>query len=130
MILDSTVLIDVLRDRTGLAKRKLDAALGGNPYVLTRWTELELMRGAINEAQWTKLQSHLSGETYVEATAETWSAAARIYFDAKSKGKTIRSIVDCCIAQVAIENDMTLIHNDRDFEVIASVRNLRHSRVR
>ncbi len=130
MILDSSVLIDVLRDKSGRAKRKLDAVLQGNPYVLTRWTEIELLRGAINEGQWAKLQAHLRGETFVEATADTWSLAARIFFDAKCKGKTIRSIVDCCIAQLAIENRLTLIHNDRDFEVIASIRDLRLARVR
>jgi predicted nucleic acid-binding protein len=130
MILDSTVLVDVLRDKTGRARRKLDAVLQGNPYVLTRWTELELMRGAVDEGQWTKLETHLRGETYVEATVDTWSAAARIHFDAKRRGKSIRSIVDCCIAQLAIENSLTLIHNDRDFEVIATVRDLRLARMR
>jgi predicted nucleic acid-binding protein len=28
---------------------------------------------------------------------------------------------DCLIAQIAIENGLTLLHNDRDFNAIASV---------
>jgi len=130
MILDSTVLIDVLRDKSGRAKRKLEAVLSGSAYALTRWTALELLRGAVDEGQWSRLEAHLRGETYVDATASTWPSAARIFFDLKRKGKTVRSLVDCCIAQIAIENKLTLVHNDKDFELIATVRPLRLARVR
>lgn len=129
MILDSTVLVDVLRDKSGRASAKLKQALGGNDYALTRWTQVELLRGAVDEGQWERLSIHLQGEDYVEASHETWAAAARIYLDLKRKGKTVRSLIDCCIAQLALEHDRTLLHNDRDFETIATVRRLRHRRV-
>lgn len=129
MILDSTVLIDVLRDKSGKARRKREAVLGENAYYLTRWSEFELLRDAADAGQWTRLEAHLRGQSYVEATPETWGAAARIHFDLKRKGKSVRSSIDCCIAQLAIENGMTLVHNDRDFETIATVRDLRHVRV-
>jgi hypothetical protein len=38
-------------------------------------------------------------------------------------------MLDCCIAQLAIEHRMTLIHDDNDFETIARVRALRHRRL-
>ena len=37
--------------------------------------------------------------------------------------------MDCCVAVVALEHDLTLLHNDRDFETIATVRSLKHLRV-
>ncbi|WP_410503742.1 hypothetical protein [Leptolyngbya sp. 7M] len=40
----------------------------------------------------------------------------------------VRSPIDCCIAQAALEHDLLLIHNDRDFETIAQVRSLQHFR--
>lgn len=129
MILDSTVLIDVLRDRTGKLRRKLDETLEGKPYVLTRWTQLELLRGAADDRQWRALEEHLVGEAYIESTEETWRGAARILYELKRKGKSVRSSVDCCIAQLAIEHDMTVLHNDRDFDVIATVRKLKHTRL-
>lgn len=129
MILDSTVIIDVLRDRSGKAKRKLEMVLQGNPYHLSRLTQFEILRGSVDEGQWTKLAAFLECESYVEAGAETWAAAARIHYELKRKGKTIRSSIDCCIAQLAIEHDMTLVHNDRDFETIAQVRPYRQVRV-
>jgi len=50
--------------------------------------------------------------------------AARIYYDLQRQELTVRSSIDCCIAQIAIENQLTLIHNDRDFETIQQVRSL------
>jgi predicted nucleic acid-binding protein len=43
----------------------------------------------------------------------------------RQRGKTVRSPIDCCIAQVAIDHDTLLLHRDRDFETIAEIRPLR-----
>jgi predicted nucleic acid-binding protein len=39
----------------------------------------------------------------------------------RRKGMTIRSTIDCLIAQIAIEHDLELLHSDRDFENMVSV---------
>ena len=39
--------------------------------------------------------------THIEASVETWQAAARIYYDLRRQGLTVRSPIDCCIAQIA-----------------------------
>jgi predicted nucleic acid-binding protein len=57
-----------------------------------------------------------------------WEAAARIFYDLRRQGLTVRSTIDCCIAQAAIDHQAVLIHNDRDFEAIAQVRSLQHLR--
>lgn len=51
--------------------------------------------------------------------------AARLYFDFRKKGITIRKSTDCLIAQIAIQNDVLLVHNDSDFELIAKGSELR-----
>lgn len=48
----------------------------------------------------------------------------------RRQGLTVRSLIDCCIAQASLENDLLLIHNDRDFETIAQVRALQNFRFR
>lgn len=45
--------------------------------------------------------------------------AAKLYFDLRKKGVTIRKSTDCLIAQVAISNDTLLVHLDSDFDLIA-----------
>jgi len=39
----------------------------------------------------------------------------------RKEGLTIRKALDCIIARVAIENDLVLFHNDKDFDIIAKV---------
>jgi len=62
--------------------------------------------------KWGRLSDYLDGQGYLEAKTETWQAAARLYYDLRKKGTTIRSPIDCCIAQIAVENKMLLIHDD------------------
>jgi predicted nucleic acid-binding protein len=44
--------------------------------------------------------------------------AAKMYRNLRSKGITIRSIIDCLIAIITIEDKLELLHKDRDFEMI------------
>ncbi len=48
-----------------------------------------------------------------------------VRFVLRRRGLTIRNSIDCCIAQIALDADCTLLHNDRDFRVIAQIRPLR-----
>ena len=52
---------------------------------------------------------------------DTYAQAAYLYFSCRRKGITIRSTIDCLIAQTAIDNDLILLHSDKDFERIAAV---------
>jgi len=42
-----------------------------------------------------------------------------LYFDLRRKGKTIRNTIDILIAETAVINGLYLLHNDRDFDIIA-----------
>ncbi len=44
--------------------------------------------------------------------------SAEIYRKLRKKGITIRKPLDCMIASTAIENDIPLLHNDKDFQPI------------
>ncbi|MDX2217374.1 MAG: hypothetical protein SFY66_29165 [Oculatellaceae cyanobacterium bins.114] len=90
-----------------------------------------LMLGKLSDSppphrMWLRL--YLETQDYAELTNQSWQAAARIYFDLRRQGLTVRSPIDCCIAQAALENNLLLIHNDRDFEAIAQVRPLQSLR--
>ena len=55
----------------------------------------------------------------INPSVELWTIGARIYYDLRRRGITVRNTIDCCIAASAIENDLILLHLDRDFEAIA-----------
>jgi hypothetical protein len=129
VIVDTSVWVDVLRDASGRERRALEGAVGESTVRLTRFTQLELLQGARDENEWGLLAAVLDTQDYVEASPDTWASAARVYFELRRSGRTVRSPIDCCIAQLAIDSGDLLLHRDRDFEVIAEVRPLRHMRL-
>lgn len=50
---------------------------------------------------------------------ETYERAAAIHRECRAHGETIRSLLDCLIAAVAIREDVPILAADRDFEAIA-----------
>jgi predicted nucleic acid-binding protein len=97
--------------------------------VLSRFTQLELLAGCRDERQWDVLQGYLEAQDYVELGAETWVQATRILLDLERTKKKVTSAITCCVAQLAIDHDLLLLHRDEDFEAIAEVRNLRERRL-
>ena len=125
ILVDTSVWIDVLRDRSGHMRAVLNDALDGDQPVLTRFQQLELLQGARDEREWSLLSEYLDVQIYLECESQTWAEAARIFVDLRRRGRTVRSPIDCCIAQIAIDHGVLLLHRDRDFETISEIRPLR-----
>ena len=124
VLIDTSVWVNLFRDRTRSVQNDVSLIVGDDDVVLTRFNQLELLLGAIDESEWILLLDYLDVQDYLEASADTWRKAARIYYDLRRRGKTVHSTIDCCIAQIAIEHQVLLLHEDRDFERIADVRPL------
>jgi len=129
MLIDTSVLVPVFRDRSGERRDRLRRFLRGADFVLSRFTQIELLQGCASEPQWQLLSGYLEVQDYAEMTGDGWSEAARTHFELRRSGLTVRSILDCCIAQIAVQNKLTLVHNDRDFEAIARIRPIRLRRL-
>ena len=97
--------------------------------MLSRFTQLELLAGCRDERQWDVLHGYLEAQDYVELEPESWVEATRMFFELERGRKKVASPITCCVAQLAIEHDLLLLHADRDFEAIASVRDLRQRRL-
>lgn len=128
-LVDTSVIVIVLRDRSGVAASALLAAVGDADIVMTEAIGTELLVGAKNDVEWNALAAYIDAKRLFEMRNMTWLESARVYYDLRKAGLTIRKLYDCCIAQVALENDLTLIHNDRDFDAIATIRPLKHIRL-
>lgn len=129
-LIDTSVWIAVFRDKTGTVRQSLSEIIKEQPIFLSRFTQMELLQGCRDEREWRLLETYLQDQDYIETTPNTWVAAARIYYDLQRQGLTVRSSIDCCIAQLAIAHQLILIHNDRDFETIATVTSLNSLRFR
>jgi predicted nucleic acid-binding protein len=87
---------------------------------------MELLAGVATSAERSKLRARLMAlpRLTVRGLAD-FEAAADLYRVCRSRGATVRKLMDCLIAAVAIRERATLLHNDRDFDVLA-----RHTRLR
>ncbi len=85
---------------------------------------MEVLAGARSEAELRDLSAMLSRTRVVQCTPADYLEAASVYRACRAAGETVRRLVDCLIASVAIREGIAVLHADRDFEVIA-----RHSKL-
>lgn len=125
-IVDTSLWTRLFKDKTGAVARAIEQAAGAEDIAMVPPVRLELLQGCRGEMEWKDMVARLAAFETFPLTTGSWDIAARIYFELRQAGFTVRSSLDCCIAQLAIENGALLVHCDRDFDVIASVRSLRH----
>jgi Predicted nucleic acid-binding protein, contains PIN domain len=92
------------------------------PYGISAYTLQEVLQGALNEKEYEILRGYLSTQKiyFLPEETGTYEKAARMYYELGRKGVTPRSTIDILIALTAIENDLLLLHNDRDFDLVAA----------
>ena len=132
IVVDTSVLLDFFKGaRTTATSRLRQIETEEIPYMIPVVCCQELLQGAKNQKEWSLLEQYLSTQRLVWPR-DPWPThvdAARIYFDCRRKGITVRSSVDCLIAQLVLDEDATLLHDDEDFERIRKVRKLRTLRM-
>jgi len=128
IIVDTSVLVNLFRGvRTAASTRLRQMETDDVPFMIPVVCCQELLQGAKNQKEWSLLEQYLSTQRLLWPR-DPWPAhtnAARIYFDCRRKGITVRSSVDCLIAQLVLDENATLLHEDEDFEQICKVRKLR-----
>ena len=85
----------------------------------------EVLQGIRSDKEYDKVKNILSGLIYLPITKNMFTQASAIYRTIRKTGKTIRSPIDCIIASICIEHEVNLLHNDKDFAIIAQYTSLR-----
>ena len=122
ILVDTSVLIDYLKGTDNEKSHLLDDVIKRNiPFGISAFTYQELLQGARDEAEFKRLADSFSTQKiyFLPEQVEVFERAARIFFGLRRKGKTVRSTLDVLIALTAIHHKLYLLHNDRDFDVIA-----------
>ncbi len=123
-LVDTSVWIALFRQQDRPAVRYFqDIINAGVPFGITGVIYQELLQGAKGEDDFQKLREYLQTQKFYHPldALETYAGAARIYFDCRRKGVTIRSTIDCLIARIALEHDLILLHDAVDFDYMAGV---------
>lgn len=86
---------------------------------------MEVFAGAGSRSNLDTMRRILEHGSDIPVGLEHFEEAAGLYRTCRSEGYTIRSLIDCLIAVVALSEDVEILHHDRDFNVIAQVVPLR-----
>jgi predicted nucleic acid-binding protein len=124
ILVDTSVWIDYFKGNPTEGVAKLAQALDEEkPCGLSSAIYQEILQGADSEFSFARFNRYLSSQLLFHPAhpLKSFADAAQIYLRCRRAGYTIRSTIDCLIAQIAIENDLWLLHSDKDFDYIAAV---------
>lgn len=127
-IFDTSVWVDFINGTENRQVQRPQDTIRQQPtfVLLTPTIVQEILQGLRSEADFSRTQLILSA---FPVLAPDWHMlsieAARLYFDLRRKGVTIRKSTDCLIAQVALQTDVLLVHNDIGFDQISQYTALR-----
>lgn len=120
VLVDTSVWIDFFNDYQSQESKTL-ASLIEKEFELATCGVIaaEFLQGIRESKTLTKLEHHFKEMLWlVPQEPNTYLKAASLFRKLRARGKTIRSTIDCLIAQLAAENKALLLSKDRDMQII------------
>jgi len=124
ILLDTSVLIGYFKGSKGTSYDKMNHLVDDEvPFGICHYVYQELLQGSANDREFKLLKDYLDSMPFYDLRygKESFENAALMYMNCRKKGITVRSTIDLLIAEIAIENDLYLFHNDNDYTNIAKV---------
>jgi predicted nucleic acid-binding protein len=118
ILIDTSAWIEFLRDTGSTVCNRVDDLLEQDVACCDP-VRMEVMAGARDERHLHQLRRLLARATILPTGPANYDQAARIYRHCRSEGETVRKLIDCLIASVAIVAGVAVLHRDGDFDVMA-----------
>jgi predicted nucleic acid-binding protein len=121
-LIDSSAWIEFFR-RTGsranlVVREMVQERLG--EVAITEPVLLELLAGAPSGRAFSHIEKLAGGLQMLRVDASVdYRDAAMTYRAVRRGGHTVRKTMDCLIAAVAVRTGATLVHRDRDFDLLS-----------
>lgn len=121
ILVDTSVLINLLRGvgggKTAMMREVIEREI---PFGIAAVTYQEILQGARDEREFSTLVEYLGSLKiyHFPASVDFYTKASRLFYLLRRKGVTPRGTIDVLIAAMAIENDLLLLHDDRDFDMM------------
>jgi predicted nucleic acid-binding protein len=120
-LIDTSAWVEFLRATGSETHREVRRLLDEEESIhTTDVVVLELLAGARDDEHQGQLRRLLAHCTYLPVGGlAAYEDAAHLYRTCRRAGETVRALTDCLIAVVAQRGALTVLHDDRDFDVLA-----------
>ena len=127
ILVDTSAWVDHLRAADTLVAHELTSLIeSGAELVTTEPIIMELLAGADTPERAGALDKLANGLPLIGVDPRLdFRQAAAIHLAVRRNGKSVRSLVDCLIAAIAMRRDVALLHKDADYTAIADCLPLR-----
>lgn len=117
ILVDSSIWIDFFRGAATPQVEQLDSLLGSTPLAVGDLILAEVLQGVRDEREFNLVRRTLEDFTVIELGGKDIAIqAARNFRTLRGLGFTVRKTIDSIIATRCIEDGLTLLHADRDFD--------------
>lgn len=118
VLIDTSAWVEFLRDTGSPVCARVDDLLDGEIAVCDP-IRMEVLAGARDELHLHSLRRLLARATVLPTNSAHFEEAAALFRRCRQEGETVRRLMDCLIAAVAIRSGAPVLHRDGDFDVLA-----------
>ncbi|MXW71414.1 MAG: PIN domain nuclease [Acidobacteria bacterium] len=118
VLIDTSAWVEFLRNTGSPVCARVDDLLDDEIAVCDP-IRMEVLAGARDELHLHSLRRLLARATVLPTDPTHFEAAAALFRRCRQEGETVRRLVDCLIAAVAIRSGVPVLHRDGDFDVLA-----------
>jgi predicted nucleic acid-binding protein len=122
LIADTSAWVEWLRQRESGADLALDEAFANDLVVLIEPVKAELLIGARDRAEVGTLRRLLETVDFeLIHPRDDFESATELFHTARQQGVTVRGVMDCLVAAMALRLQLPVLHHDRDLARMAPV---------
>lgn len=118
ILVDTSAWIEFLRDTGSPVCASVDQLLDGE-LATCGPVRLEVLAGARSESHLNDLRRLLARATLLPTETTAYEEGAALYRACRRSGETVRRLMDCLIAAIAIGAGTPILHADSDFDALA-----------
>ncbi len=118
VLIDTSAWIEFLRDTGSPACWHVDDLLDRDIAICDP-ISMEVLAGARDESHLLNLRRLLARAVVIPMRSADYEDAAALYRRCRRQGATVRKLIDCLIAAVAIRAGTPVLHHDADFHTLA-----------
>jgi hypothetical protein len=117
ILVDSSVWIDYFNGKKTAQTEWLDSALGNTPIIISDLILTEVLQGFQYDKDFKTARDILLSIPFMSMGGQVLAIeSAMNYRFLRRKGVTVRKTIDVIIGTFCIHHQLTLLHDDRDFD--------------